>query len=461
MELHPKNPLTLKKLLAKRQNPCTQVFKTQPSTLSSESLIQPNLQQKASFSSQNTSNPQVFMNSQATIIVMTSNNSDSNITSQSPQTLLDDQSASEDDGDGAQGYERIQKKIKTEAHVHHEHEEEREERESTSCDTHSEESNERNEIPEFFLSPAVSVHSGTQPKLEEFKLDDVQLNYLTSASDEESSFIKEANEYALQNDGQFLTTGSCLTNSKLKFKCKFNHQFSVNLDNYKTKWCLRCEELLKDFQGFATKFGGSCTNQKFEEYISFTCFKGHSWKLNHKNAKKRWCLDCIKDEKAEMRKKCEEEMARRQKQEEENQKRLFEEARREATSQFAKSQPQSSINQGFFSPQSVIEYFQRMDFEIEKLAQKYTVEFMSQQECADQLTYQQILQVYKILIMPQEILQNYMYSLNPDMLKSEFRRFAKIIHPDKNKHPQAGTAFQKIYKVYEAALGRIEAATKI
>lgn len=161
-----------------------------------------------------------------------------------------------------------------------------------------------------------------------------------------------------------------------------------------------------------------------------------------------------------MRKKCEEEMAKRQKNEEENQKRLFEEARREATSNFAKPQ-QGSINQGFYHPQSVIEYFQRMDFEIEKLAQKYTVEFMSQQECAGQLTYQQILQVYKILIMPQEILQNYMYSLNPDMLKSEFRRFAKIIHPDKNKHPQAGAAFQKIYKVYEAALGRIEAATKI
>jgi len=286
------------------------------------------------------------------------------------------------------------------------------------------------------------------------------LNYLSSNTDEESSFVKEAVEYALENEGQFLTVGSCLTNSKLRFRCKFNHQFTVSSDNYKTKWCLRCEELLKDYQVFATKFGGSCINLKFEEYISFTCHKGHSWKLNFKNAKKRWCLDCIKDEKAEMRKKCEEEMAKRQKNEEENQKRLFEEARREATSNFAKPQ-QGSINQGFYHPQSVIEYFQRMDFEIEKLAQKYTVEFMSQQECAGQLTYQQILQVYKILIMPQEILQNYMYSLNPDMLKSEFRRFAKIIHPDKNKHPQAGAAFQKIYKVYEAALGRIEAATKI
>lgn len=459
MELHPKNPLTLRKLLAKRQNPCTQVFKCQPSTLSSESLIPTNLQQKASFSSPNVTSPQVLMNSQATIIVMTSNNTNTNNSSPTSQTLQEEQASSDDDVDAPQGYGRIQKKIKTTSLLPRENEEEREERESTSCESHSEDAIERHEIPDFFLSPAISLQSGNQPKLEEFKLDDVQSNYLSS-TDEENPLVKEASEYALQNDGQFLTTGSCLTNSKLKFKCKYNHQFTVSSDIYKTKWCLRCEELLKDYQGFATKYGGRCTNQKFEEYISFTCHKGHSWKLNFKNAKKRWCLDCIKDEKAEMRKKCQEEMAQRQKELEEQQRRLFEEARREATQTFAKPQ-HNSINQGFFNPQSVIEYFQRMDFEIEKLANKYTHEFMSQQEFAGQLTYQQILQVYKILIMPQEVLQNYMHSLNPDMLKSEFRRFAKIIHPDKNKHPQAGTAFQKIYKVYETALGRIEGAKKI
>jgi DnaJ-class molecular chaperone len=46
--------------------------------------------------------------------------------------------------------------------------------------------------------------------------------------------------------------------------------------------------------------------------------------------------------------------------------------------------------------------------------------------------------------------------LNADALRPEFRRMAKIIHPDKNKHPNAGNAFQKIYKVYEAALSRLE-----
>jgi len=286
-----------------------------------------------------------------------------------------------------------------------------------------------------------------------------------SSSDEDSSLVKEAQTYAEKNEGQFYLNGSCLTNSKLKFKCKFNHQFSVNINEYKVKWCLRCDELLRDFQDFATKFGGRCTNQKFEEYISFCCHKGHSWKLNHKNAKKRWCLDCIKEEKAEMRKKCEEERAERQKKEEEHQKKLFEEARKKAmednsnhTQNFA-SKP--SFNQQFYQAQSMLEYFQRMDYEIETLAKKYTYEFMSRKEFAGEANYQQILQVYKILIMPEEILQNYMFSLSADILKSEFRRFAKIIHPDKNKHPQAGTAFQKIYKVYEAALVRIDAAQKI
>jgi len=120
-----------------------------------------------------------------------------------------------------------------------------------------------------------------------------------------------------------------------------------------------------------------------------------------------------------------------------------------------------NTNQPTYQASSVLEYFQRMDFEIEKLAQKYSLEFMSRKEFIGDMSYQQILQVYKILIMPEEILQNYMFSLGGDTLKSEFRRIAKIIHPDKNKHPQAGTAFQKVYKVYEVALVRLEAAQKV
>lgn len=54
-----------------------------------------------------------------------------------------------------------------------------------------------------------------------------------------------------------------------------------------------------------------------------------------------------------------------------------------------------------------------------------------------------------------------MNNLNAEMLKNEFRRIAKIIHPDKNRHPKAGSAFQKVYKVYEAALTRLESGKNI
>ena len=107
--------------------------------------------------------------------------------------------------------------------------------------------------------------------------------------------------------------------------------------------------------------------------------------------------------------------------------------------------------------------------EIETLAEKYTVEFMSQKDFTGNVTYQQSLQVCRIITMPDEILQSYMYfislnqnsypirfNLNSDTLRSEFRRMGKIIHPDKNKHPQAANAFKKVYEVYEAAVSRLE-----
>jgi thiol-disulfide isomerase/thioredoxin len=137
---------------------------------------------------------------------------------------------------------------------------------------------------------------------------------------------------------------SCLTGlegpSKQKFKCRFNHQFPASFDFSRVKWCPKCDDLLKKCQQFADENGGECTNERYEEHIHFTCQKGHSWKLNHKNARKRWCLDCQKQQKAEMKKKCEQERAQRQKEEEEYQKRLFDEAKQKVMNDQFSSLPQ-------------------------------------------------------------------------------------------------------------------------
>jgi len=52
-------------------------------------------------------------------------------------------------------------------------------------------------------------------------------------------------------------------------------------------------------------------------------------------------------------------------------------------------------------------------------------------------------------------------NLKGEALKGEFRRLAKLIHPDKNKHPKAGAAFQKIHKLYEQAVERLEGSKTV
>jgi len=60
--------------------------------------------------------------------------------------------------------------------------------------------------------------------------------------------------------------------------------------------------------------------------------------------------------------------------------------------------------------------------------------------------------------MPDEILRSYLMNLKGEALKAEFRRLAKLIHPDKNKHPKSSAAFQKIHKLYEQAVERLESS---
>ena len=81
---------------------------------------------------------------------------------------------------------------------------------------------------------------------------------------------------------------------------------------------------------------------------------------------------------------------------------------------------------------------------------------MAQKSFDGKMTYEQIISVFKMLLIPKEILQKYLFALNSNVLKSEFRKMALQIHPDKNKHPKAALAFQKINSIYRLALERWE-----
>ena len=481
MDFYSNNPNKLRRLLTKRQNPCTQVFKAQPSNPTNVPMTTMNLHRNDISATQDDRNAHLFTpNSPST------NFPPNNIFQSAPQINIETefvQSQSSDlileedeDGDGdAPCGDRIIKKIRTNSFSTIElksrresnYEEEKEDSDpSTSCETRSE-LNTVHEHGEFFVSPKMNHQYVKDPS--ELNLDQGQTtisrdgSVSTNASGKESESVSRKTQDIINQIGENLAACNFDPESQQKIKCKMGHQWELNLGNF-TKGCPRCSDLLHECKEFARKNEGSCLNQEYEEKIHYRCIKGHCWSLNYKNARRRWCAQCAKEQRAFLKKKCEEEKVEREKQDEEFQRKLFEEARKKAMQDNQKSQsfghsqakPTMSGSESSQKPMNMMEYLQRIDFETESLAKKYTAQFMSQKEFGGDLNYQQILQVYKILIMPEQVLQTYMLNLSAETLRAEFRRMAKLIHPDKNKHPQAGNAFQKIYKVYEVALSRHE-----
>lgn len=65
---------------------------------------------------------------------------------------------------------------------------------------------------------------------------------------------------------------------------------------------------------------------------------------------------------------------------------------------------------------------------------------------------EQLVETYRLLIIPDKTLLGYFECLGAEEVRREFRRLAVLVHPDKNKHPSAKAAFQKLYNNFLAAL---------
>lgn len=71
-----------------------------------------------------------------------------------------------------------------------------------------------------------------------------------------------------------------------------------------------------------------------------------------------------------------------------------------------------------------------------------------EQYLAEELEMSKVVETYKILIFPDQTFKDYFRSLGLDLLRREFRRLAVLVHPDKNQHPHAKVAFQKLYNSF-------------
>lgn len=96
--------------------------------------------------------------------------------------------------------------------------------------------------------------------------------------------------------------------------------------------------------------------------------------------------------------------------------------------------------------------------ELEAIAQKHAAEYFrlqsnkSQSDSAapiDSTDHDKIVETFRLLIMPDKTLFSFLKSLGKEEAKKEFRRFALLVHPDKNPHPNAKIAFQKLFNHFK------------
>jgi DnaJ-class molecular chaperone len=57
-----------------------------------------------------------------------------------------------------------------------------------------------------------------------------------------------------------------------------------------------------------------------------------------------------------------------------------------------------------------------------------------------------------MLLIPDDILKLYLCALSSSQLKNEYKKIALSIHPDKNSHQKASSAFSKLNHYYNLAI---------
>jgi hypothetical protein len=116
-------------------------------------------------------------------------------------------------------------------------------------------------------------------------------------------------------------------------------------------------------------------------------------------------------------------------------------------------------------------YYSTVEQNLSKFALKKTLEYMSEPGFDGSISKEQIQIVYMILHSPNDILLAYLsypqfftflqvpltYQSSTSSTSSTsssttqtFRRIAKVLHPDKNKHPMANSAFQRFSDAYNS-----------
>eukprot|EP00830_Metopus_es_P011652 TRINITY_DN2368_c0_g2_i2.p3 TRINITY_DN2368_c0_g2~~TRINITY_DN2368_c0_g2_i2.p3 ORF type:complete len:206 (-),score=49.44 TRINITY_DN2368_c0_g2_i2:40-657(-) len=200
-------------------------------------------------------------------------------------------------------------------------------------------------------------------------------------------------------------------------------------------------------------YKGKVKCERYQSLMAFECEFGHEWSLKYcKYVFTKWCPACAKKEKEEKKRMCDElERERREKFAAEQEK-IFEEAKKKMEEQEALRGNRTTLfdEASPVSYQTIYDGVRLTDDSMQVIAQEQATKYLTSNNAPLGLNIEDVCLIYKtLMISPTDLLRK-MQQIPKINLGSIYRKYAVRLHPDKNNHPQANVAFQKLTECYKS-----------
>lgn len=256
---------------------------------------------------------------------------------------------------------------------------------------------------------------------------------------EETSLLDQARHIARSNGGECLSIYCESVHTVLTYRCKLDHMFKSADVLIFGAWCPKCQSILDKARSYAAQNSGRLLSNTVDLTILFECSFGHQWEADPlRFSHQKWCNQCQELAKARRKQEQQKEREREQMEHERRQRELFEDARRKMMQEQTVEQVALLATEG------------QIDLRAREMAQRY----LSSSQFDGSVNFAQAFGVYKVLASTTQFLVFRFFppKLGKDAITSAFRKLAKVLHPDKNRHPSANEAFLKVSQAYAQAI---------
>ncbi|OMJ92361.1 hypothetical protein SteCoe_4914 [Stentor coeruleus] len=252
---------------------------------------------------------------------------------------------------------------------------------------------------------------------------------------EDDDFIHLARSISEQNGGMCLSETCENENFPLVYKCKMGHVWESSEVLLSGSWCWKCNNLLERAKNYASCYGGTCVSKSCELLLEFECRNGHRWRADlTRYMHQKWCKQCILDDKHQRKIKLLQEQQAEEEEQARVQERLFAEARQMMKAENDLQNAES-------------------EHEVELMAEEMARRYIESALIKDVVASEQVICVYKVICASENFIKaKYFNTKTRDQATASYRKLARSLHPDKNKHPFAAEAFLKVSSIYAATM---------